>query len=111
VTEETVAVNPALVAFAGTVTVAGTFTAASALDSAMAMPLVEAAEFMVTVQESVPDPVRVELLQVSFVNSGIPVPLRFTAMLGLVDDVLFRVNCPLTAPEITGWNCTSNVAV
>jgi hypothetical protein len=60
-----VAVNAALVAFAGTITEAGTLTAALLLDSFTDCPPLPAAELSVTVQTSVPDPVIDALLQES----------------------------------------------
>lgn len=62
-TDDTVAVNPALVAFAGTVTVAGTETAALLLDRLTSSPLLDAGALSVTEQVSVPDPVIEALLQ------------------------------------------------
>lgn len=62
VTADTVAVNPALVAFAGTVTVAGTVTAALPLVKPTLKPL-PAAELSVTVQASVPAPDKDALTQ------------------------------------------------
>jgi len=58
VTADTVAVNPALVAFAGTVTVAGTATAALPLPRLTLKPLLPATVVSVTVQASLPEPVR-----------------------------------------------------
>ena len=57
VTAATVAVNPALIAPAGTVTVAGTVTAALPLERLTASPPVAAAADRPTVQASVPAPV------------------------------------------------------
>jgi hypothetical protein len=58
VTVGTVAANPALVAFAGIITVAGTATAALLLLRPTLKPPLPAAELRVTVQASVPAPVR-----------------------------------------------------
>jgi hypothetical protein len=58
VTAETIAVNPALVAPAATVTVAGTVTAVLPLVRPTLKPPLPAAELNVAVQASVPDPVR-----------------------------------------------------
>jgi hypothetical protein len=63
-------VNPALVAFAGIVTVAGTVTAALELDKLTLSPADGAAPFNVTLQESVPAPVKIMLLQVSALIAG-----------------------------------------
>ncbi len=79
VTEDTVAVNAALVAFAGTVTVAGTDTAALLLDKFTVRPPLGAAALSVTVQASVPDPVMDVLPQESALSAAatdVPVPLR-----------------------------------
>jgi hypothetical protein len=62
-TGDTVAVNPALVALAGTITVAGTVTAALLLDRLTFIPFFGAAARSVTVQASVPEPVMDALLQ------------------------------------------------
>jgi hypothetical protein len=62
-TGDTVAVNSALVAFAGTVTVAGTETAALLLDRLTLIPFFGAVALSVTVQASVPDPVMDSLRQ------------------------------------------------
>jgi hypothetical protein len=79
VTGATVAVNPALVAFAGMVTVAGTVTAALLLERLMLRPPLAAAEVSVTVHASVPDPVMELVPQVSVLNAAgaaVPVPAR-----------------------------------
>ena len=68
VTDDTVAVNPALVAFAATVTVAGTVTAALLLARLTVIPLYHAALVSVTVQVSLPAPVIDALLQESALN-------------------------------------------
>jgi hypothetical protein len=62
-TADTVVVNPALVAFAGTVTLAGTVTAALPLVKPTLKPPLPAAELSVTVQASVPAPVKDVLTQ------------------------------------------------
>jgi len=79
VTADTVAVNPALVALAGTVAVTGTETAALLLDRLTLRPPAGAADAKVTAQESVPDPVMELLLQEKPLNTGgaaMPVPYR-----------------------------------
>lgn len=63
VTDDTVALNPALVAFAGTITEAGTLTAVSLLDRATVSPPLGAAPVRLTVSGTVPDPVIEEPLQ------------------------------------------------
>jgi hypothetical protein len=80
VTEATVAMNPALVAPAGTVTVTGTMTAGLLLARLAVSPPLGAAAFSVTVQASVADPVRALLVQFNELNVVVPtvvaVPLR-----------------------------------
>jgi hypothetical protein len=61
-------VNPALVAFAATVTVAGTVTAALLLARLTLTPLYPAGKLRVTVQLSLPDPVMDALPQESALN-------------------------------------------
>ena len=68
VTDDTLAANPALLAFAGITSVAGTVTAALLLARLTVRPLVPAAPVSVTVQLSLPDPVMDALLQVSALN-------------------------------------------
>ena len=70
VTDDTVAVNPALVAFAGTTSVAGTVTAALLLARLTLKPPLPAAAVSVTVQLSLPDPVIDALLQESALNAA-----------------------------------------
>lgn len=70
VTAETIAVNPALVAPAGTVTVAGTVTAAFPLVRPTLKPPLPAAKLNVAVQASVPDPVRDALPQEIALNDA-----------------------------------------
>src|ERR1035437_4386846 len=62
-TEDTVAVNPTLVAFAGTVTVLGIVTAELLLDRFTVSPSPEAGAVSIIVHASVPDPVMTPLLQ------------------------------------------------
>jgi hypothetical protein len=78
-TDDTPAVNPALVAFAWMVTVAGTVTAALLLERVMLRPPLAAAEVSVTVHASVPDPVMELVPQESVLNAAgaaVPVPAR-----------------------------------
>jgi hypothetical protein len=94
-TGETVAVNPALVEFAGMVTVAGTVTAALLLDSATLSPPLPAAEVSVTVQTSVPDPVMDPLMQESALNAAgaaVLVPLRPITAVPLVEELLLMLS-------------------
>jgi hypothetical protein len=91
VTDDTVAVNPALLALAGTVTVAGTVTAALLLARLTLKPPLPAAAVSVTVQLSLPDPVIDALLQVSALNvpaPAVPVPVRLITAVPLVDELL-----------------------
>jgi hypothetical protein len=90
-----VAVNPALVAFAGTVTVLGIVTAELLLDRLTLSPPLGAAAVSVTVHASVPDPVMVPLLQYSALSAAgaaVPVPLRLTTAVLLVDELLVMVS-------------------
>jgi hypothetical protein len=91
VTDATVAVNPALVAFAATITVAAKVTAALLLAGLTLKPPLPAAPLSVTVQLSLPDPVIDALLQESALNvacAAVPVPVRLTTAVALVDELL-----------------------
>jgi hypothetical protein len=95
-TDDTVAVKPTLVAFAGTVTVAGTTTAESLLNKLTLNPPLGAAALNVTVQASVPDPVIDPLLQEIPLNAATavaatPVPLKLITALPLVEELLVTV--------------------
>jgi hypothetical protein len=112
-TDEIVAVKPALVALAGTVTLAGTATAALLLDKLTVSPPLGAAAVNVTVQASVPDPVMDPLLQESVLNADsaawelvAPVPLRLMTAAPLGNALLAMVSRPVVSPEATGLNCT-----
>ncbi len=72
VTADTVAVNPAVVALAATVTDVGTLTAALLLARPTAMPPLGATAAKVTVQASVPLPVTEVLAQESPLSAGAP---------------------------------------
>ena len=96
-TDDTVAVKPALIAFAGTVTAAGTTTAESLLDRLTLAPPLGAAALNVTVQASVPDPVIDPLLQENPLNAATavaatPEPLKLTTAVPLVEELLVMVN-------------------
>jgi hypothetical protein len=94
VTDDTVAVNPALVALAGTTTVAGTVTAALLLARATLKPPLPAAVVSVTVHASLPDPVMDALLHDNTLNAAgtaVPVPVRLTTAVPLVDELLWIV--------------------
>jgi len=93
VTAETVAVNPTLVALAGTVTEAGTETAESLLERLRLTPPLVAAELSVTVQASVPDPVKEfwpQAMALRELCGGVlvPVPLRLICALGFEVELL-----------------------
>jgi hypothetical protein len=95
VTELTAAVNPALVALAGTITVAGTVTAVLLLLNPTLTPLPPAAELSVTVQLSLPAPVIDTLLQDTELNvpgTAVPVPLSPITAVPLLEEVLWMVN-------------------
>jgi hypothetical protein len=94
-TDETVAVNPALVAFAGTVTVVGIVTAALLVARLTLRPPLPAAELNVTVQASVPEPVMDALLQdklLSVAGAGVPVPLRPMTEVDPVEELLLTLS-------------------
>lgn len=67
-TDDTFAVNPALIAFAGTITDAGTVAALLLLDRLTLIPPIGAGLLSVTVQASEPTPDIEALLQVSELN-------------------------------------------
>jgi hypothetical protein len=94
VTDDAVAVNPALVAPAATVTVAGRVTAALLLARLTLSPPVGAADVSATVQRSVPDPVSEALLHETVLKAvvAVPVPLRLTIFVVLLDASLVMVN-------------------
>jgi hypothetical protein len=112
VTDDTVAVNPALVALAGITTVAGTVTAALLLVTATLTPPLPAGPLSVTVQASVPAPVIDALLQDNALNpaaTAVPVPVRPTTAVPLVEESLWMVSRPVTAPAAVGPNFTLSV--
>jgi hypothetical protein len=113
-TDDTVAVNPALVALAGTVIDDGNVTTEELLDRLIARPPLGAAAVSVTVQPSVPDPVMDALVQESALSAAaevpvVPVPLRLTTVVPLVELLLVMVNCPVTDPAAVGSNTTARV--
>ena len=73
-TDNTVAVNTAVVALSGTVTEAGTVTSVLLLDRFTLSPPEGAAALRVTVHESAPEPVVAALAQESALNAGVVVP-------------------------------------
>ena len=115
-TEETVAGNPTLVAFAGTITEVGTVTAELLLDRFTVSPPVGAAEVSVTAQASVPDPVIDPLLQVSVLRAAagalaVPVPLKAIVAVEPDDELLVMVSSPAAAPAVAGSNPRFKVSV
>ena len=113
VTDPTVAVKAALVALAGTVTEAGTVTATLLLDRLTAKPPAGAAAVNVTVQASVPDPVKDDVLQVNPFSAAVTVPLPVKARVEVLPlaALLEIVNCPVAAPAVVGSNCTLKLEV
>jgi hypothetical protein len=104
-----VAVNPALVAFAGTVTVLGTVSAELLLDRFTVSPSLGAEAVSVTVHASVPGPVMAPLLQYSALNAAVPVPvvpvpLRVITGVAAVAESLAIVSCPVAVPAVAGLN-------
>ena len=112
VTAETVAVNPALVAPAGTVTDPGTVTALLSLDRLTASPPGAAGAERLTVQASLPDPVIELWLQLrafSVPAAACPVPLKLiVAVLG--EALSLTVMLPLALPVAVGPKATERVA-
>lgn len=113
VTEATVAVKAAVVAPGGTVTDPGTVTALSLLRRLIGRPPVPAAEFRVTEQASVPEPVKEPVAQLSPLSTpGVarPVPLRL--MVAVPGDALsLKVMIPLAVPVTVGAKVTVRAAV
>jgi hypothetical protein len=112
VTDETVAVNPALLALAGTTTVAGTVTAALLLVNDTLKPPLPAGPLNVTVQASLPAPLIDALLQdnaLKVAAAVVPVPVRPISAVALLADVLWTVSSPVTAPAVAGSNFTFRV--
>jgi hypothetical protein len=110
-TEDTVAVNSALVAFAGTVTVLGSVTAELLLNRFTTSPPLGAERVSVTVQASEPNPVMAPLLQDSALNAAepvpvVPVPLKLITGVSVVEELLAMASCPVAVPAATGLNCT-----
>ena len=108
-TEDTVAVNPALVAFAGTVNVLGTVTSELLVDRFTLSPPFGAAAVSVTVHASLPDPVMAPLLQLSALNAVgpvtvVPVPLSVITGVAVVEESVATVSCPVAVPAAAGLN-------
>jgi hypothetical protein len=99
VTDETVAEKPALVAPLGTVTVAGSVTAALLLDKLTVRPLLGAEPDKVTVQESVPAPVKEAVLQERAFNVDVETPAPVMLITTLPwDELLATVTTPVELP-------------
>jgi hypothetical protein len=100
-TDDTFAVNWALVAFAGTVTVAGTVTAALLLER-LTLCLLADAELSFTVQTSVADPIAVALLQENALNAGPTgaplIPTGVVLSVTLLDDAMGSPDSAPLAP-------------
>lgn len=111
VTDATVAVNEALAEPAGTMIEAGTVTMLLLLARLTLAPPLAAAVFKVAVQALEPEPVKDAVLQDSPLNATVPVPLRTITVDDPVDELLERLNCPVTAPAAVGSNCTARVIV
>jgi len=92
VTAEMVAEKAALVAPAAMFTEAGTTTDELLLARLTVYPPLGAAAFSATVQASVPAPVIEPPLQLSAVNTAMPVPLSPIAAVPPVDELLVRVS-------------------
>ena len=109
VTADTVAEKVALLAPAGTTTDAGRVTALLLSDRAMLKPPVGADPVSVTVHVTLPAPVTLAFWHESALRDGVtvvPVPLRLTAAVGFVDELLVMVSCPVAEPAAVGLNCT-----
>jgi hypothetical protein len=110
-----VATNAALVAPAGTVTDDGAVTALLLLTRPTVTPPLPAAALKVTAQESVVEPARELLAQLNPFSTGrlgfVPVPLRFTTRVPLLDALLAIVSCPDAGPGAAGLNWTLIPAV
>lgn len=112
-TAETVAVNPALVAPEGAVTDAGTVTALLLLDRVTTSPPLPAPAVKLTVQASLPAPVKELLAQPRLLSTPTvawPVPLRLIVLV-LGEALSVTVMLPLAAPVAVGEKTTERVAV
>ena len=114
-TEETVAVNAALVAPAGTVTVPGTATEALLLARLAVIPAAGAAPLSVTVQLSVVGPISEPLAQLNELKVGVlaavPIPLRPTTVVPPLEALLVIANWPVDAPAAVGEKLTLKLYV
>ena len=107
------AVNPMLLALAGTVTVSGTVTAELLLEMFTPKPPLGALPVRVTMQASVPDPVSEAwshdrpLTPVLFGLSDVtPVPFKLTIAVGLIEELVVIASFPVTLPAVVGSNWT-----
>jgi hypothetical protein len=110
-TDETVAAKLAVVAPEATVTEAGTATAELLLARPTANPPLAAATLSVTVQLSVPAAVIDALVQLKPLNTGTLLPVRLITVEVPLDELLVKVNEPVSAPAAVGSNCAVSVAV
>ena len=99
----------ALVALDGTVTVLGTATDELLLARFTVSPSPGAGAVNARVHKSVPDPVKVPLLQESVPNAAeprpvVPVPLRVITDESAVEELLAIANCPIAGPAAAGLN-------
>jgi len=112
VTAVAVAVNPAVVAFAATVTEAGTVTAVLALERVTVWPPLGAGPFSVTVHASVTEPTTVPLAHaIEPTPVSTPVPLITMTVALFVEELLLTVSFPVLSPEAGGTNVALIVAV
>jgi hypothetical protein len=98
-----------VVAFDGTVTVLGTATAELLLARFTTSPSPGAGAVNARVHASMPDPVKVALLQESVLNAAepepvVPVPLRVITDESVVEELLAIANCPVAGPAAAGLN-------
>jgi hypothetical protein len=93
-TDDTAALNPELIALAGTVTVVGTVTAPLLLDRLTLSPPLGAAPLSVTVHASVTDPVIDALLQERVLN--VATLRRALTVASMVGEALVMLLCSST---------------
>lgn len=110
VTEETVAVNPTLLAPAGTTTELGTATAPLLLLSETASPPDGAAPVSDTVQASLPAPVNELLAQLTALSVPAVCPVPLKAIL-TVEAFVARLTEPVAEPATVGSKLTVRFAV
>jgi hypothetical protein len=109
------AVNPAVFAPAGTVSVVGKATAALLLAKLTTKPPLEAALLSVTVHPSDPDPVIEPMMHERLAIDGVgvevdmPEPLSCTTVVGRSAALLVMVTCPDAVPPAEGLKRTSRL--